>query len=113
MDKGQPVDLVGQAGFLQNDGPYPVTEPVFLMGKAAILRLIDIHGFLPEMTVFWGFRLITACFFDRDHAFPQRKHNFPVCGKLLYRGFSTESFPHKIGFAGQNRAFSVENYVES
>ena len=72
-----------------------------------------LHGFLPEMTVFWGFRLITACFFDRDHAFPQRKHNFPVCGKLLYRGFSTGSFPHKMGFAGQNRAFSVENYVES
>jgi len=83
------------------------------MGKAAILRLIDIHGFLPEMTVFWGFRLIVACFFDENHAFPQRKHNFPVCGKLLYRGFSTGSFPHKMGFAGQNRAFSVENYVES
>ena len=90
MDKGQPVDLVGQADFLQyfpangllgvlvqmnaaadgvvkvarvvgrhqngvflqNDGPYPITEPVFLMGKAAVLRLIDIHGFPPEMTIF-------------------------------------------------------------
>ncbi|MDY4063771.1 MAG: hypothetical protein SO010_12765 [Candidatus Limiplasma sp.] len=49
---------------------HPAAAPVFLIGKAAALRLVGVCVFPLETMFFLIFRRMAAYFFDRNRAFP-------------------------------------------